>query len=262
MPLEASGVSFAYREGRRVLEGVSLSLTPGGFTGIVGPNGAGKSTLLRLMAGVLTPGAGRVRLNGRDVGSIPHRERARRVAYLSQRASVAFAFTVREYVALGRYAAGAGADAAAVERALARVSLSERSGDLFGALSAGQQQRAALARVLAQLDGPIQPASARVLLADEPVSAMDPRHAIEALALLSEVAASGAAVAVVLHDFNLAARFCRHALVLDEGGRVAAGGPSEQTLTPRVLEPVFGVRFRMVGDPADPPGRALIASRH
>jgi iron complex transport system ATP-binding protein len=258
MGLEVLAVDFAYTASRPVLREVSFALRPGTVTALVGPNGAGKSTLLRLMAGVRTPGAGRVTLDGVEIASIPRRSRAHRIAYLAQSPSVAFAYTVREFVRLGRYAAGSGGGDAAVARALARVDLSDRADDLFGALSAGQQQRAALARVLAQLDG--APGSP-VLLADEPVAAMDPRHALAAMTIFNEMAAAGGgAVAVVLHDLNLAARFCSDALVLDSRGRVAASGPAERTLTPGVLDPVFNVAFQTFGDPADPRRRAILAS--
>jgi iron complex transport system ATP-binding protein len=257
VPLTLDNVSFGYEPSRPVLREVSLALAPGALTAVVGPNGAGKSTLLRLMAGVCEPWSGSVRLDGAEVSGIPVRARARRIAYLGQRPEIAFAYTVRQYVALGLYAAGLGGRETTVERTLDRVDLSGRAGDLFAVLSAGQQQRAALARVLAQLEG--APADA-ALLADEPVAAMDPRHALGTLELLRRLASSGVAVAVVLHDLNLAARFCDEALVLDSGGRVAARGPAGTTLVPSVLDPVFAVRFRALGDAADPRGRALIAT--
>jgi iron complex transport system ATP-binding protein len=240
VPLEAVNLSFGYLARRPVLREVSLALEPGAVTAIVGPNGAGKSTLVRLLLGILEPGAGQVLLDGVAVGAIPHRQRARRLAYVPQRPSVAFAFSVRQYVELGGFAAP-GVARAAADAALESAELAERADDPFPTLSAGQQQRAAMARAIVQLNGSAGSTSA--LLADEPVSAMDPRHALRAMGLLRSLAARGAAVGVVLHDLGLALRFCDRAAVLDAGGRLASAGPAASTLTPAVLDPVFGVRF-------------------
>lgn len=262
MGMNVSGLSFGYRAARHppVLRDVSFELPAGAVTAVVGPNGAGKTTLLRLMAGVLKPGTGRVELDGQEVSRLPSRARARRVAYMAQRPAVAFAYSVREYVGLGRYASGASAGGRVVEGAIARVDLADRADEAFSVLSAGQQQRAALARVLAQLDGEGAGSREKVLLADEPVSAMDPRHALATMEIMRGLATRGGSVAVVLHDLNLAARFCSHALVLDGSGRAAAFGTAEETLTPSVLEPVFEVRFREIGRGEGPEGRALLAA--
>src|SRR5262245_49033699 len=135
MPLEADKLSFSYRAGRPVLSGVTLTLEPGAITAVVGPNGAGKSTLLRLLLGLLRPTAGRVLLDGAPIQQIPARQRARALAYVPQRPSVAFAFTVREFVALGRYAAGGPDDPDAAAALLPRVDLADRADDPFPILS-------------------------------------------------------------------------------------------------------------------------------
>lgn len=260
MTLRADALEFGYARERPVLRDVTAAFEPGALTAVVGPNASGKSTLLRLLLGVLRPWSGRAALDGTDVVSLTHRRRARSIAYIAQRAGVAFAFSVRQVVAMGRFAAGAGpdADARAADAALERVDLADRADEPFGVLSAGQQQRAMLARALAQLDDPDARAG-RVLLADEPVSAMDPRHAIETMALLRDRARAGIAVAVVLHDLTLAARFADRAVVLGADGRVAAAGPVAEALDPAVIGPVFAVRFdRLAG--GDPAAVALIPS--
>jgi iron complex transport system ATP-binding protein len=174
-----------------------------------------------------------------------------------QRTSLAFAFTVRQYVGLGRFAAGAARGDDAVMRAMERADIADRADDAFAVLSAGQQQRATVARALAQLDQPGE-APGRVLLADEPVSAMDPRHALHTMGILRELAAQGLCIAVVLHDLTLAARFCHRAAVLDEHGRLAAAGSIDQALGPEVLSPVFGVDFVRLAGPDG--GPVLLAS--
>ncbi|MEX2219582.1 MAG: ABC transporter ATP-binding protein [Phycisphaerales bacterium] len=262
MTLRLEEAGFAYHPSRPVLRGIGAGLAPGALTVIVGPNGAGKSTLLRLMAGVLRPTAGRVTLDGHDVSALGHGPRARRIGFLAQRTSLAFAYTLRQFVALGRYAAGGAGDPAepSITAALGRAGLADRAGEPFGALSAGQQQRAALARVLIQLESSAEPPERRTLLADEPVSAMDPRHALESMDLLHALARRGLSVAVILHDLSLALRYADHAWVLDPSGTLVAAGPAPATLTPATLDPVFQVRFEALGEGAHPRRRALIAA--
>ncbi len=255
MPLSAANVSYAYQHDRPVLQGVSASFPPAALSVLLGPNGSGKSTLLRLLLGALRPSSaaghspGAVRLDGRDTAAFRGRERAARFAFIPQRPALWAPFTVREYVALGRHALPA--NPAAVTGALTRLELADRADDPFAALSAGQQQRAALARVLAQVTGPTRApgpaAGAPCILADEPVSAMDPRHGLQAMGVLAELARLGATVIVVLHDFTLAARFASHATLLDDQGRVAASGPARQVLTPDVLSGVFATPFLRLG---------------
>jgi len=239
--LRADRLHFGYRRGEPVVRDVSLTLEPGRIAAIVGPNGAGKSTLLRLLAGVAAPWSGDVALAGEPIRRMSGRRRARRIAYIEQRATVAGAFTARRVVEFGRYGQGGGAGP--IDRALARTETADLADALFNELSAGQQQRISLARALAQLDGADH--EPRVLLADEPVAAMDPRHVALAMALLRELAAAGSAVGVVLHDLTAARRWTDDAILLDASGRVAAAGPSAETLVPERLEPVFDVPFRL-----------------
>jgi iron complex transport system ATP-binding protein len=251
--LGCDGVSFAYGRSARVLDGVSLGLRPGRVCALVGPNGSGKSTLLRVLAGLADADAGEVMLDGRPVRGFSPPARARRLALVPQRPEVAFGYTVEAVVRFGLVARGQGTRAeAAVRTALERVGLAARARDRFEHLSVGQQQRAALARALAQMDGVEKGA----LLADEPVSAMDPKHAIACLSILRSLARAGHAVLVVLHDLNQAKRFADEAAVLGGDGRLAAHGPVERVLTAGVLEGVFGVGFVVVG--ADDPGGGVL----
>lgn len=263
MSLQGEQLRFGYTPGRRVLDGVSVTLAPGRVTAIVGPNAAGKSTLLRLLAGLREPQSGSVLLDSQSIGSWSPARRARAIAYIPQQASVAFDFRLREVVAMGGFARPGtqNAHAVLIEPALHAVGLTDRSDDVFETLSAGQKQRAAIARALVQLglrlgpaplSSPSQPGHAgqaphpepsRYLLADEPISAMDPRHSLESLSLLRTIAAAGVGVVMVLHDLTLARRFADEALLIDASGRVVAHGPATQTLTPDRLDPVFAVAF-------------------
>jgi iron complex transport system ATP-binding protein len=256
--LRAESITVGYRRGRPVLRGLSLELRPGVVTAIVGPNGAGKSTLLRSLLALLNPWEGRCTLDGTDVRALPARRRASALAYIPQRSSVVGGFRAREVVRMGRHALVR--DETAVEDALGAAGVADLGGEVFAALSVGQQQRVTLARALAQLAwGRGRSLDGRALLADEPVSAMDPRHALATLRLLRAVADAGAAVVIVLHDLTSALRFADDAALLASDGALVGSGPASAVLSPAGLEPVFGVpfeRFSGVGGPAVEPGPA------
>ena len=223
---------------------MTLALAPGRVTALIGPNASGKSTLIRLMLGALSPASGRVTLGGQEVARLRPADRARWISYVPQRAGVCFAFSVRQVVEMGRYAAGDGArHAAEVERLLVDCDLADVADRPFAQLSGGQQQRVLLARARLQAAG-----GGRVMLLDEPASHLDLRHAHEMMGRLRALAAAGLAVLVVVHDLNLALRYADEAWLLD-AGRVCEDGPSGRVLTPQVLEPVYGVGLQRIAVP-------------
>ena len=238
MALRAESISFAYHPGRPILRDVTCRIRSGAVTAILGPNGSGKTTLLRVLLGLRRPTAGRVVLAGEAVGAMSARRRAGRLAYVAQRPSLAFAFSVREVVGLGRV--GVGAHPEAVDDAIQRVGIGPVADEPVGELSAGQQQLVALARALAQL----HPAGdGKALLADEPLAPLDPAHARGCREILAELAARGVAVGVVIHDVTTAARIAEEAIVLARDGTVAAAGPVGEACTPGVLSGVYAVGF-------------------
>lgn len=249
LSLEQAG--FAYRRGRPVLRGVTVSIAQGKVTAVVGPNGAGKSTFLRVLLGVLSPSEGRALIDceGRgttqDVGSVSARRRAAHVAYVAQQSAAGEAFTVEQIVRLGRLSRPGNDDAVMV--AMEQMSLMELRRELFATLSAGQQQRVALARAIAQLAGGEPAAGRQAILADEPCSAMDPKHMLRSMDVLREQAAAGRGVVVVLHDLTMALRYADEAIVLDAAGTMAAKGAAEEVLSPEVLGRVYGVEFERLG---------------
>ncbi|MEQ9616499.1 MAG: ABC transporter ATP-binding protein [Phycisphaerales bacterium] len=249
MTLAIRGMTFGYTPARRVFEEMSFDL-PRGLTVVLGPNGAGKSTLLRLLLGSLNPAKGTIELDGEPVRSLDAPARAARIAYVSQRPSVASAFTVREVVALGRYALAA--DSEIIEAQIQSLSLASMAERVFASLSVGEQQRVSLARALAQLHSVDEDAPRRVLLADEPTSAMDPRWVAHTTPVLRSLPARGIDALIVLHDFTLAARLADAVLVLDGDGRIDAIGPPDETLRPDRLERVFGTPFTRHDTPEGP----------
>lgn len=250
--LQAHEVRCSYGR-REVLRGVSHECVPGRVCAVLGPNAAGKSTLLRVLLGVVRPSAGRVTLDGVPIHRVSARTRAARVAYIPQQPTLSEPLSVRQVVELGRYALGR--SAAACARAIEAVELQDRADEPFRVLSAGLQQRATLARALAQLDpSDGAPGSGRVLLADEPCAAMDPKHTVSTMALFRRLAQAGVAVVLVLHDLTTALRHADDALLLSGRGLVTAAGPVERVLTPEHLEEVFETGFARI----DGPGGAAI----
>ncbi len=248
--MRVHGLRFGYQPGRAVIEAMEAELAPGRLVALIGPNAAGKTTLLRLLLGQLEPWSGRVEVGGRAVAELSARRRAAWLSYVPQRGGAGFAFTVRQVVAMGRYATGP--DAAAVERALDACDLTDLAERVYQELSAGQQQRVLLARAVAQSDG-----GGRAMLLDEPVSSMDLWHAHRTMQRLVQWTRGGPAALVVLHDLNLAARYADDVWLMDRGRLVAAGDWSA-VMRPAVLEPVYRVRLRAhgAGDGEAADGRA------
>jgi iron complex transport system ATP-binding protein len=241
--------------GRSALNGVSCQLPPGVVTVFVGPNGAGKSTLLRVLAGVRRPDRGSLTLAGSPLGSLPASQRARCLALVSQQPSVAFDFDARRVIAFG--AEGAGRPSSVVAAALERFALTDLACTPFGALSVGQRQRVSLARAWAQLGGDHGSPGRGWLLADEPVSAMDPAHAVRTLAEFRGLADRGLGVGLVLHDLSAAVRTADRAVLLDRGGRLVAEGDADAVLTDPALSGLFGTPIRRAEAPGIGPVVAI-----
>lgn len=233
----------------RALDAVTAEARPGRITALIGPNAAGKSTMLRCLFGALRPSRGAALLDGRPAHRVRAGALARRLAYVAQRSTVGAAFTVRQVVELGRYALPA--DPRRVEQALRRLDLEAVADRPYPALSVGQQQRASLARAVAQLspDGH--------LLLDEPTSAMDLRHARDAMRLLRELADGGATVIMAVHDLSIAASAADDCWLLSSGRLVAAGAVREVMDLDRLQE-IFQVGFQWI-DRADGPAILLPA---
>lgn len=232
---------------RMVLDGVSLSVESSQVLGLIGPNGAGKTTLLRTMNGVVTPAAGTVRVGGADIHALSARNRGQRVATVPQSTDVAFTFTVRDVVAMGRtpyrsrFSRATDDDRTAVDRALDRTDTRRFADRPVDTLSGGERRRVLLARALAQ-DAP-------VLLLDEPTADLDIHHKVQTLELVRRlVDESGKTVVAAIHNVDLAARYCDTLAVLTDG-TVRAHGPPEDVLTSPILEETFGGRVVVTTDP-------------
>ncbi|MET0545759.1 MAG: ABC transporter ATP-binding protein [Caulobacterales bacterium] len=222
-----------------VVHDVSFNLKPGEFAVLLGANGAGKTTLLRAALGLIPVQSGAVRLDGDNPINLKPEARARKAAYLPQTRPLAWPLLVRDVVALGRFAHGAGighlkgADAAAVHRALESCELVDLADRTADTLSGGERARMHIARAFA--------AEAPLFLADEPIAALDPLHAWRVMDLLAQYAKRGGAALAVIHDPALAAQFASRIIVLRDGRVIADGAPME-TLTAGLMAETYGVR--------------------
>jgi iron complex transport system ATP-binding protein len=241
--ITAHDLSWSYGSAQ-VLRAVGLAAPHGRMLGLIGPNGSGKTTLLRLLHGALASPAGRVLVDGEELRALPPRETARRLAVVVQESGGESTLTVAETVLLGRgphlgtFQRTGAADHDAAADALARVGATHLATRSFAGLSGGERQRVLIARALAQ--------QATHLLLDEPTNHLDIRYQHEVLGLVAGLAHDlHRTVVVVLHDLNLAARYCDDVVLLGEGG-VAAAGTVEDVLVPDVLEPVYGIGVERV----------------
>jgi iron complex transport system ATP-binding protein len=221
------------------LNGLSIELAGGELLGLIGPNGSGKTTALRAVLGLVSLSGGRALIGQADVAQVDSIARARQVAYLPQIRPVAWPISVRDTVALGRFAYGtsagklAAADQQAVDDAISACDLEHLKDRAVTSLSGGEAARVHMARALA--------AQTPALLADEPTAALDPLNQWSIMQVLANKAKQGAGVMVVVHDLALAAQFCTRLILIKDGALLASGTP-ETVLTPALIAQAYGVK--------------------
>jgi iron complex transport system ATP-binding protein len=248
--LHARGLSVGW-PGRIVLTDVDLDVLPGEVLAIIGPNGAGKTTLIRTLAGELAPLSGQALVEDlgpdgrtRQIGSLPRTERARAVARVLQSEEPAWPLPVREYIEAGTFPStgwfgGLGREERdSVEAALSSMDLLGLADRPVTELSGGEFRRVLVARALAQRPS--------VLLLDEPAADLDLARQVEILGALRELAAAGMAVALSLHDLNLAS-LAADRVALIAGGRLAAIGSPREVITAEAVAKAYGAAV-LVGD--------------
>lgn len=241
-------VSKSYGRGR-VVDSVSVSIPTGGLTCFVGPNGAGKSTLLSMIARLLPPDEGTIRLGDLDVATAPSEDVARRLAILRQENHLTIRLTVGELVDFGRFphrrgraradrASGAATDRLRVDAALDYLDLGPLRHRYLDELSGGQRQRAFVAMVLAQ--------DTDFVLLDEPLNNLDMAHSVAMMSLLRRAADElQRTIVLVVHDINFASAFADRIIALRDGRVVADGCPAD-FMTVETMRDVFDLDMPIV----------------
>jgi iron complex transport system ATP-binding protein len=243
--LDASKICVR-RGSRVILDDVSLHAESGDFVAIIGANGAGKSTLLSVLAGLLTPDSGTVLLEGVSIRALSGMHLARHRAYLPQNPRCEWPISVERLVALGltpTLPALGGLPASfgpKITQVLQACDLLGHREQPATTLSGGELARAMLARALV--------ADPDVLIIDEPIAGLDPRHALDTAHRLQLLARGGKLVIASIHDLTLAGRFASRIFAL-ANGRVAGDGATQTTLTPALIRSAFEVEACVSGAP-------------
>ena len=238
--MEVKNLNFRYKGCPEVLKDVSFDIEPGKFLAILGNNGVGKSTLLKCFNHILKPDSGEVLLEGKNLLKLSTREVAKQVAFVSQNVP-STQMTVHDVVMLGRRPymkwGFTEEDHNIVHDAMHRLDVEDMRGRFLGQLSGGEKQKVMLARALAQ-----QP---KVLLLDEPTSALDIQNQYGVLKMVRDIChKDGIIAAVVIHDLNLALRFCDRFLLLKDGQVYRHG--DRTILDSTALKEVYGVDAKVV----------------
>lgn len=251
--LHTRALSLSYGS-RQVISHLDIDIHPGQVTAIIGPNGCGKSTLLRALARLLTPSTGAVLLDAHPINHFSGRELARTLGILPQSPTAPDGITVADLVGRGRtphqglFGRWSPEDYTAVAHALQATGITELADRDIDELSGGQRQRVWIAMVLAQ--------DTDILLLDEPTTYLDLANQLDILDLLHDINAQrGTTIVMVLHDLNLAARYCDRLIAL-RGGEVCASGTAEQVVTPATVREVFALESHVMPDPVS--GRPMI----
>jgi iron-chelate-transporting ATPase len=244
--MQLEGVSFEVA-GTSIVKNLTIDFPDRGVSGLVGKSGSGKSTLLKILARQLPPSRGTVSFGGKPLPSWNEREFARQVAYLPQQTPLAPDLTVRELVELGRYpwhgALGrfGAKDREKVDQALSLTSMDSFADRFVDTLSGGERQRAWLAMLIAQ--------DAKLLLLDEPISSLDVAQQVGVMKLICSLSRErNAAVIVVIHEINMAARFCDRIVAL-KAGQVIARGPADGFLAAERLQEIYDVAMGVLPAP-------------
>ncbi|MBE1489326.1 ABC transporter ATP-binding protein [Plantactinospora soyae] len=244
--LRAEGLTLGYDD-RTVVANLDVSVLDGRITAIVGANACGKSTLLRGLARLLPARGGAVYLDDRAVADLRTLDVAKVLGLLPQTPVAPDGITVADLVSRGRYPhqgwfrRWTDRDHDAVTRALDATGTADLIDRPIRDLSGGQRQRVWVAMALAQ--------ETDLLLLDEPTTYLDINHQVELLRLLRKLnAESGKTIVVVLHDLNLACRFCDHVIAMSDGAIVAEGAPTD-VVSAELVEKVFGLSCLVVPDP-------------
>ena len=259
--LEVTELSGGYHN-NLVLDSISFQVNKGEFFGILGPNGSGKTTLLSMMSGVLGYQSGSIKIKGKDIREYSAKELARVIAVLPQHSSLAFSYTVKETVALGRYAHQKGwfhtwseEDEAIVQQVMEQTGVAQFSEYHFEELSGGERQRVLLAQALAQ--------EPEILFLDEPTNHLDLSYQKGLLDLLKKMAIEQQLTVIsIFHDLNLASLYCNHLMLLEKG-RIKVNDIPNEVLKQERIQQVYRTTIEKHPHPSIPrPQMFIVPEQH
>lgn len=246
--LSVKDLKFHYQGGPQVLKGINFKLEDGKFLSVLGNNGAGKSTMLKCFNRIIDPETGSISLDGEEIRRLPVREVAKRIAFVAQTVP-STQMTVHDMVMLGRKPymqwGFTEHDHRIVHEAMERLGLTEMRGRFLNELNGGERQKVMLARALAQ--------KPRLLLLDEPTSSLDLKNQYQVLQTVKDIChETGIAAIMVIHDLNLALRFCDRFLLMRDGAVFRYG--DARVIDREAIWQVYGVQ----GETAEVRGRKIV----
>ncbi len=236
--VEAEGVEFGYDGTSLILKGVGITIDRGDVVGILGPNGSGKTTFIKCLNRILTPSQGEIVLDGRDLSGMRRSDIARLIGYVPQESPDGGAYpTTYEVVMMGRKPLMSWHfsenDEGAVWKVMEDLDIAHLASHRFDELSSGQVQRVLMARALAQ--------EAQVLLLDEPTSNLDIRYQMDIMDLVCGIVRTrGVSACIIVHDLDLALRYCNK-VVLMKDGEIVNSGASKDVITAENIKSVYDV---------------------
>jgi len=247
---------------QKIIENISFELTSNSISTIIGPNGAGKSTLIKAIAGDLAIQHGNVEFNGQVINpQVSSAERARSIAVLPQLSLLNFPYTCIEVVLLGRipHATGIIIDQEIAHECLAKVDMSDFANRTYPELSGGEKQRVQIARVLAQVWRQQDSKISRLLILDEPISALDLGHQQILMNLLREFTQQNTTILMVLHDLNTAIAYSDRLIAMLDG-KLILEGSVDKVLSPNIMKRLFGIDCKIITHPTT--GKPVVLNDH
>jgi iron complex transport system ATP-binding protein len=240
--IQVENLDFAY-DSEPILKNISLSIKKGDFIGLIGPNGSGKSTLLKLMGGILNCPDNAILINEHRINAINKKELARAITWVPQEHPIVFPYTIQEIVLMGRHpylsplSFEGEEDYKIALKAMETTQTLQFSDRYFNEISGGEKQRVMLASAITQ--------EPEVMLLDEPTSALDLKYQVQILNILNQLnKEKNITLILAMHDLNLASRYCRRLILLNDGSIVCDGTP-EEVLKKEIIENVYGVNVNL-----------------